>query len=160
LHPDGQLLAVGSGNGYLQILNPTTLEPLQSIEKAHDNTVFSLAFSPDGKYLVSGGRDAKMKVFAQTSHGLWQQVLDIPAHMYTVNQLSFSPDGRWLASVSRDRTVKIWEAATFRLCKVLDTLRDGCHINSVNAVAWLSDSCFVTCSDDRTLIVWEVSESL
>ena len=76
------------------------------------------------------------------------------AHWYTINAIALHPKGHLIATGSRDKTVKIWDAQTFKLLKVLDTLRDGCHVNSVNALLWLDNGILVSGSDDRTLILW------
>ncbi|MBK8425147.1 MAG: hypothetical protein IPL27_03820 [Lewinellaceae bacterium] len=59
---------------------------------------------------------------------------------------------RFFATASRDKTLKIWDSATFTLLKVVDTIRDGGHINSVNRLLWLPE-CLVSASDDRSAIL-------
>ncbi|MBK7939593.1 MAG: hypothetical protein IPJ82_22020 [Lewinellaceae bacterium] len=82
-------------------------------------------------------------------------VSEQPAHLFTLNHIVFSPDGQFFATASRDKTIKIWDAATFQLLKVVDTIRNGGHINSVNRLLWLP-GCLVSCSDDRTVMLWWV----
>ena len=74
----------------------------------------------------------------------------------TINHLQFSPNGQLLATASRDRTVKIWDAASLELFKVIDTLRFGGHLRSVNRLRWVSDLELVSVSDDRTAAVWKI----
>jgi WD40 repeat protein len=116
--------------------------------------VFSLAFSPDEQYLVSGGRDAMLRVWDVNDQ--FTQLSVQPAHMYTINDLAFSPDGRFLITASRDRTIKCWDAQTFELLKVVDTLRYGSHPRSVNCLYW-ADQLLVSGGDDRQAMIWEIN---
>jgi WD40 repeat protein len=152
--PSRNELAVGSSDHAVYLLDADTLSIRKRIENAHDNSVFTVKYSPNGQLLFSGGRDAILKVWdLDTFECLSEQ----PAHWYTINDLAFSPNGQWLATASRDKTIKIWDAQTFKLLKVLDTARDGGHVNSVNAIFWSNfNDTLVSCSDDRSIILWEV----
>jgi WD40 repeat protein len=69
--------------------------------------VRSVAFSPDGTRLASGGNDRMVKIWdAQTG----QEMLTLKGHTSAVLKVAFSPDGNLLASASEDGTVKIWNA--------------------------------------------------
>ena len=66
----------------------------------------ALAFSSDGKKLLSGSDD--------TTINLWDletgQVLKtFEGHTAVIRGVAFSPDGRRIASASWDRTVKLWD---------------------------------------------------
>lgn len=151
-------LAVGASDNTIYFLDVETFELKQSLKNAHTNSVFTVAYSPDGRHLLSGGRDAMLRVWDLgnlQSLTLNPQSPEEPAHLFTVNHIVFSPDGQFFATASRDKTLKIWDARTFQLLKVVDTIRYGGHINSVNRLLWLPD-CLVSCSDDRTLGLWRV----
>lgn len=146
-------LAVGSSDHRIYLLDATTLSLRQTLSNRHDNSVFCVKYHPDGRRLVSGGRDAHLAVSTLETDDFHR----IPAHNFTVNALAFRPDGRILATASRDRTIKLWDAATFELLKVLETVRDDGHRNSVNDLLWM-DRRLVSVSDDRTGIVWSFAE--
>jgi WD40 repeat protein len=144
-------IAVGASDGSVYLLDSDTLALRQVLLKAHTPSVFTVAYSPDGRYLLSGGRDAMLRVW-DIQNG-YRMLSEQAAHWYTVNHIVFSPDGALFATASRDKTLKIWDTATFSLLKVVDTLRDGGHINSVNRLLWLP-ACLISASDDRRAMIW------
>jgi WD40 repeat protein len=145
-------IAVGASDGAIYFLEADTLTLKNTLHGAHGHSVFALAYTPTQQYLLSGGRDAMLRVWnLENAHA---RVSEQPAHWYTINHIVFSPDGRHFATASRDRTIKIWDTGTFQLLRVLDTIRDGGHINSVNRLLWLPD-CLISGSDDRSLILWQ-----
>ncbi len=151
-------IAIGASDKCIYLLDAESLELKQKIEDAHDNSVFAVHYSPNEKLLFSGGRDAQLKVWDIEND--FKNISTQPAHWYTINTIAFHPKGHIFATGSRDKTIKIWDAKTFKLLKVLDTLRDGCHVNSVNALLWLEDGTLVSGSDDRSLILWEIENNI
>jgi serine/threonine protein kinase len=79
--------------------------------RGHGNSVESVTFSPDGKFLASGSNDKTVKVWAV---GSWREVATLRGHVLWVYSVSFSPDGKFLASGSYDYTVKVWEVGSWR----------------------------------------------
>jgi WD40 repeat protein len=67
--------------------------------------VYSIAFSPDGKYLASGSWDMTVKLW---SIEMQKEVTMLQGHSNYVWSVAFSPDGKYLASCSLDNTVKLW----------------------------------------------------
>lgn len=150
-----QEIAVGASDNSIYLLDLKTLFLKKTIENAHDNSVFSITYHPDNQHLMSGGRDAHLNVWDLNND--FKKVSSQPAHWFTINDLAFHPKGHLFATASRDKTVKIWDAQTFELLKVLDTIRNGCHVNSVNALYWSDfNNYLVSGSDDRSMIIWEI----
>ncbi|MEM6829501.1 MAG: WD40 repeat domain-containing protein [Bacteroidota bacterium] len=147
-------IAVGASDHQTKILETHTLN-IRSELSGHKNSVFTARYHPSGKYLISGGRDAHLKVW-DTSH---EYVIreSIPAHLYTINHLAFSQDGKHFVTCSMDKSIKLWNAHNFRLLKVLDKHRHAGHGNSVNKLLWMEyHDLLVSCSDDRSVSVWEI----
>lgn len=149
-------LAIGSSDHNIYFLDAETLALKKTLKNAHLNSVFTVAFHPGENTLLSGGRDAWLRAWALMDEPATHPLTPAdPAHLYTINHIAFSPDGAFFATASRDKTIKIWDATTFQLLKVVNTMRYGGHINSVNRLLWLED-CLISASDDKSAMVWRV----
>lgn len=152
LAPQRREMAVGASDASIYLLDSETLDIRHTLPNAHAPSVFTVAYSPDERYLLSGGRDAMLRVW-DLSADPPAIVSEQPAHWFTLNHIVWSPDGRHFATASRDKTVKIWDGTTFQLLRVLDPVRDGGHLNSVNRLLWLPQA-LLSASDDRTVKIW------
>lgn len=102
----------------------------------HENLIFSIAFSPDGKTLASASSDQSVRLW-DVSSGALRRVLK--RHQHTVTSVAYSPQGDLLASGSTDGSVVIWDAATG---KAKQTLEADCL---VHGVAFSPDGTAVAC---------------
>jgi hypothetical protein len=71
--------------------------------------VQSVAFSPDGSRLASGGYDGDGTVRVWDAAG-GKELLALRGHAFGVWSVAFSPDGRRLASADGDGTVRVWDS--------------------------------------------------
>ncbi len=161
-------LAIGASDGSVYFVDATTLELKDVWKKVHDNSIFAIRYMPDSTFLLTGGRDAhlKLSILPNNTEGgkndLSNVIESLPAHLFTINSIVFHPkDPTLFATASRDKTIKIWQLDTqnpkLHLLKVIDTIRHGCHIRSVNRLFWSNyNDYLISASDDRTLIVWKV----
>ena len=76
--------------------------------RGHNDWVNAVAFSPDGKYVVSGSKDRTIRLWNVASG----QTLGEPWHGHEgmVNAVTFSPDGKTIVSTSEDNTLRFWDA--------------------------------------------------
>lgn len=147
-------LALGLSDNTIRIFDKETLEQKYEVT-GHTLSVFSLVFNSDKQQLLSVGRDAQIRVWDVFNH--YKEIKSIPAHMYAANDIVLDPSGKWFATGSMDKTIKIWDTSTLALLKVIDKARHEGHMNSVNKLLWMGiDNLLVTCSDDRTIGVWDI----
>jgi WD repeat-containing protein 61 len=155
LHEGRGELAVGSSDTLTRILDLDSLAVKYTLGES-TNSVFSVVYDGAGQRLLTAGRDAQIRSWDVAAN--YQLTQTVPAHMYTINHLAFSPNGRYLASCSLDKNIKLWDAATLELLKVLDRVRHAGHGTSVNKLVWPGvENRLVSCSDDRSLAVWELT---
>ncbi|HET6247667.1 MAG TPA: WD40 repeat domain-containing protein [Tepidisphaeraceae bacterium] len=100
------LLALGGFDNNIQLWNtapPTLLATL----KGHTDAIYSLAFSPDGKFLASGSPDRSIRIWDVGSH---QSIAKLTGrHNKGICFLHFCTDGKTLISASYDGIVERWE---------------------------------------------------
>jgi hypothetical protein len=72
--------------------------------------VNAVAFSPDGRRVVSGSDDGTLRLWDAATGAALGAPLEGPRHW--VKAVAFSPDGRHIVSGSADRTLRLWDAAT------------------------------------------------
>jgi WD40 repeat protein len=148
-------VAVGYSDSFIRIFDLDTLE-LKNAWQAHANSVFTVQYSADGKFLLSGSRDARLKRWEATDH--YKQTGEVVAHMYAINHLAFSPDNKHFVTCSMDKSIKVWDAEKLMLLKVIDRSRHAGHGTSVNKVLWTNyDNQLLSASDDRTISIWNLN---
>lgn len=107
----------------------------------------SIAFSPDGRYLASGGFDKAIRVW-EVATG--REVKKLEGHQQVVASLAFNPDGRYLASGSRDKTIRVWEVSTWR-----ELHRLAGNNAEVRSVAFSHDGRYLaSASVDKAVKLW------
>ena len=147
-------LAIASSDCYIRIFDLKTLD-LKKEFIAHQLAANCLCYSPDGLYLLSGGRDAHLNIWSVAMN--YSSVKSIPAHNFAIYDIVYSPDKRMLATASRDKTIKIWDASTFELLVRINKENYDGHVNSVNKLLWSNyKNQLISCGDDRSILVWDI----
>jgi WD40 repeat protein/formylglycine-generating enzyme required for sulfatase activity len=116
----------------------------------HRAAVTSVAFNPDGRYVLSGSSDNTVKLL-DTATG--REIRTFAGHSEPINSVVFSPDGGQVLSGSRDDTAKLWDVATGREIRTF-----AGHTAWVNSVAFSPDGRYILSgSRDSTVRLWDVS---
>jgi WD40 repeat protein len=117
----------------------------------HTDTVVSVAFSPDGKQIVSGGWDNNVRLWgARTGKPIGQP---FTGHKKWVSSVAFSPDGKQIISGSNDKTLRLWDVRTGNPIGQPFT---G-HTDGVRFVAFSPDGKqIISGSEDKTVRLWDV----
>jgi WD40 repeat protein len=145
--PNGKILGGGYNNS-IKLWDVATGAELRTLT-GHSKFARSVAFSPDGKSLVSGSFDNTIKLWDVETG---TELRTLTGHSDPVWSVAFSPDGKTLASGSYDQTVKLWDVAAGAELHSL-----GGHSSSVYSVAFSPDGrSLASSSFDKTIKIWDV----
>lgn len=139
----------------------------------HAAFVNSLAITPDGRTLVSGGGDDQKTIsvwaededndyiYYEISDGVETiKLWDIPGARYTkvlkghtdsVDSLVVTPDGKNIVSGSRDNTIKIWNIQSGECVRTLKG-----HTDAVNSVITQDGKTIISRSKDGAIKIWDI----
>jgi WD40 repeat protein len=94
--------------------------------KGHTEPVYSVTFTPDGKYLATGSFDNTIKLW-ELANGKEAKTYGGPnGHQKMVMCVAISPDGQLLASGSIDNTLKVWDIPLTAASKLIPAPEAGC----------------------------------
>jgi WD40 repeat protein len=166
---DGRLLATGGGDrggdpsqaAEIKIFEVMTGKLVVDIGDAnalalrHSDTVFGVAFSPDGTKLATCGADKFIKVFEVPS-GKFIPGKSFEGHTHHVMDVGWKGDGTLLASCSADKTIKIWD---YEKGEQVRTINNAHGKDILRLVFVGKGSLFLTCSLDGTVRKWNVDQA-
>ena len=141
--PVAPVLALGLLDGSVELRDAAEGE-LHARYRDHSETIFALAFRPDGSALATAGRDGVVGLRGDGFRAL-------RGHEDLVMSLAWSPDGRLLASGSRDATIRLWSPEG-----VPAALLRG-HARTIWDLSFTPDATrLLSSSFDRDVRVWDV----
>ncbi len=145
--PSGRYIFAGAQDYQIWRWEPATNKKVQL--KGADAWVRGIAFSPDGKTLLTGGYDGRL---------LWWPLegekpeRTVEAHPGWIMGVALSPDGKLIATTGNDKLVKIWN---FSDGKLLHTLK-GHESVVYNAVFHPQGQQLATSDLKSNILVWDI----
>ena len=165
LSQNGSMAAIGDKNGtQIHLWNTTTGRRRVTLnghtnffkegpnEDEKEADIQAMAFTPDGKTLVSGSEDKTVQLWK--TNGVKRATLR--GHQGWVTTVAFSSDGEIVASGDSNKIIKVWDVDTGR---ERATLRG--HKNTINALTFapegtpLYSKCLASGSADGTIRFWD-----
>jgi len=155
-------LASASSDGIVKLWDAKRLDKKHLDEKQEARLILrarvagpglNVAFSADGRRLVTGGEANTVKIWDVPTG---RELHTLVGHSRDVYTVAFSPDddSRWIASAGEDSTVKVWDSHTGALVR---NFRG--HTSLVSSVAFSPDGRrLVSGSRDHTVKVWDVTQ--
>ena len=159
--PDGKTLASAHGDRTVRMWDVETRELKHTLggslvhssieRRGHQHAAHSVAFSPDGNILASGGRGGRVLLW-DTNRGRLKQFM--LRHAGTVWSLAFSPDGNTLAAATEGGYVYIYDVSNLRSVERKYRLR--AHSERAWSVAFSPDGEFLASSGGDALVrLWD-----
>ncbi len=121
----------------------------------HHASITSLAWSPDGRVLVSGSDDKAVRVW-DTASGKTVRSMQSPkcsSASCVGSYVALSPDGRFIAVVAGGRTADILDASSGKLVRSLKGVKD-----TLRKVAWSPDGRFLATGTYRNVRIWNAAD--
>jgi WD40 repeat protein len=155
---DGSLLATGGGEpsrgGEIKLWKVSDGSLATELKNIHSDAVFSLDFSPDGKYLASGASDKFVRV---TDLGTGKLLKTFEGHTHHVLGVSWKADGRTLVSSGADNMIKVWDFVSGEKRKNIEGFSK--EVTSVSFIG-ATDQALASAGDNQVRLVKENGENV
>jgi len=146
--PDWNRFATASEDASVVLWDAQTWEKITRFP--FPSSVWSLAFSPDGKYLSVGVGDGSIHLIDMDTR---EPDINLSEHRAMVRAVAFSPDGGILASGGDDQAIILWDAVKRSKIRVLRE-----HKSRILSLSFSSDGHWlVSTGGDYLILVWDVS---
>lgn len=146
--PGGGVVASASEGGAIRLWNAKTGELVRELN-GHTGAVTGVAFTADGKSLVSGGGGTGTLRIWDVATGAEKQALQGPAE--GLLDVAVQPAGPWLAGAGRDGAVWVWNADALAFAPAQLT-RHGTEVNAVNFSA--DGKVLASAGSDGAVYLW------
>jgi WD40 repeat protein len=161
--PDGKTLAVGQDPAarLWDVADPSQPRELTPLPAGHTAMVTGVAFSPNGKILITASADHTARLWDVANPSQPRRLAILTGHADDVTAVAFSPDGRTVATTGtlNDKTgrIRLWDVAALDHPRQVATLEG--HGHTVAGVVFSPDGkTLATASTDRTARLWDVAD--
>ncbi len=151
--PDGDTIATGGWDnnidrdlwpGTVQLWDAATGEHKETLTEQHTNSVFTVAYSPNGASFVSASKDDKILLWDTATYQLKAELTGYS------DAIAFSPDSSTLAIADRDKKIRLWNAVSGEHKLTLTE-----HTDEVYSLVFNPDSrAFAGIGGDSTIRLW------
>jgi WD40 repeat protein/energy-coupling factor transporter ATP-binding protein EcfA2 len=133
--------------GQIGLWNTNNHQLLRPIWQGHENPIYKVSTSPDGKFFATASADTTIKFWNFQGENLNM----LSGHNDAVRDVQFSPTQPILASSSDDRTIRLWKINGDPITTLMG------HDKAINGIQFTSDgNHIISVSDDKTALSWEI----
>jgi len=125
------------------------------VQLGHSAAAVAVAFSPDGRFVISGSDDRTLKLW-EVSTG--REIRTFAAVDSNVTAVAYSPDGQMAFSGHMDGTVALWEIATGKLIRKQEKTHSRSWVQAVTFSA--NGRRAISVSNAKRVKVWSASNGL
>lgn len=159
--PDGERLISSCRDGKLTVWNPwcslnddehvrCSSSPEIASFFAHDFSINTCSFSPNGHLIVSASSDNSLKIWSANSFTDDEESLN---HQMWVTDLKFSFDGCFIISSSLDKTLKLWDGRSGQHYGTFYGHTDGVLESNFSP----DGNMIISASADKSMILWDTT---
>jgi WD40 repeat protein len=130
------LVSAAQAAATITVANAAQLHEITSL-KGHTGPVFSLAFSPDSKLLVSGGSGSDYTAILWDVSTQAQRAL-LQGHTAQIAAVGFNADGTQVLTTSYDATIRTWDAGSGATLETIDKSDSGDTLSVQNLLTFFS----------------------
>jgi WD40 repeat protein len=155
------MLAMPTWDGGIYLQDLTTPRIPGPALHGHEAWVWSVAFSPDDRWLASGGKDTQVRLWILRDP--LAPAIVLGSHNDQVTRVRFSPDGKLLASAGVDFSVRLWNVEN---PDALPIVLSG-HEGEVWGLAYSPDGktlasagADISSGNNNTILLWDLTHPL
>lgn len=152
--PGGSLLVIGLKNGDLKLIDLSTSEVIHLVENAHEDSIWSIEITNDGKTIVTGSSDKMVKYWEIKINNLESKLNLFHTKTLELNEsiisLKISSDSKYLSVSLMDNTVKVFFFDTLKFYLSLY----GHKLPVLSMDISFDSKMIITCSADKNVRIW------